>query len=508
MEVFSAITGCVSLAIEIYRLLQDKLQDLQDELLILSIKHDLSILRDFSQIFDSASSDERITDADRLLLNEMCLTLRPNLVAIHSLVVRRRMSELTASRARKATEKMLQFLYKNEELQGISKEIFQWTERYHIRFGLLPPDLQVRVLAYRSSGDVTTLTGIHALKNTFAQLTLQGSNLPDAGIVLQQSDITLRPGADASRVFASYGQDVILLEFKPHKSTLAGQELLLFEAEVAKLIKLLSKVDAPLCRVLKSMGYFHQSSRFCFAMVYQLPRNITIPENVDTPVTLLDILSTTRQIPGRNSQNELLPPQHPLEQRFELARKIACAVMYVHMMQYVHKSIRSSNIVMLPKKGVSGETGVFPKHLGEPFLCGFETARHDKATSDQSGDAHWRYNIYRHPKRQGLYPQERYTMNHDIYSLGVVLLEIGLWRPLLTTGLAKLKDSSEEEIAAGKVKVYLKKMAKERLPVLVGTKFSDVVLFCLNVDGDGQVGQSRLIEEVLTKLEELSAGMQ
>jgi hypothetical protein len=61
-------------------------------------------------------------------------------------------------------------------------------------------------------------------------------------------------------------------------------------------------------------------------------------------------------------------------------------------------------------------------------------------------------------------------MNHDIYSLGVVLLEIGLWRPLLSTGLAKLKDSSDEEIAAGKVKAYLKKMAAERLPVIVGTK--------------------------------------
>jgi len=180
------------------------------------------------------------------------------------------------------------------------------------------------------------------------------------------------------------------------------------------------------------------------------------------------------------------------------------------MMQYVHKSIRSSNIIILFKKSDAADGTIAQecKILGEPFLCGFETARHDKASSDQRGDAHWRYNIYRHPKRQGLHPQERYTVNHDIYSLGVVLLEIGLWKPLLSTGLAKLKGSTDEEIAEGKVKAYLKKIAVEKLPVIVGSKYCEVVLFCLNVDGDGQVGNRRLIEDVLHKLEELSSGMQ
>lgn len=39
--------------------------------------------------------------------------------------------------------------------------------------------------------------------------------------------------------------------------------------------------------------------------------------------------------------------------------------------------------------------------------------------------------IYRHPKRQGLQLDERYNMKHDIYSLGVCLLEIGLWEPFI-----------------------------------------------------------------------------
>lgn len=49
------------------------------------------------------------------------------------------------------------------------------------------------------------------------------------------------------------------------------------------------------------------------------------------------------------------------------------------------------------------------------------------------GEISWLKDIYRHPYRQGLQPQERYNIGHDIYSLGVCLLEIGLWESLKTT---------------------------------------------------------------------------
>ncbi|KAF2201711.1 hypothetical protein GQ43DRAFT_480477 [Delitschia confertaspora ATCC 74209] len=492
LEILSAVTGCVSLALEIYGFFKSALPNDSDDFLILSIRHDISVLRDFAKIFETASKDERIPESDKLLLNEMCIALQPILMNIHSLVFRKRMADLTASRMRMATEVVLRFLYKKEELQRISRALFQWTERYHIRFGLLPRDLQGKLLAASSEGDTSTASSLRALRDTFEQLTLQSEHVPSIGLLRLETDINFRSGA-------------------PYNNTLVGRELALFESEVAKLVKLLSCVDATLCRILKVAGYFHQGSRFCFGMIYKIPRNVLIPAQ-DTPTTLHDLIGRTREAPNRPGHVELAPPEHPLEQRFELDRKIACAVMYVHVMQYVHKSIRPSNIVMFSKKAAPGTVGSSPpgesKNLGEPFLCGFETARHDRATSDQRGDAHWRYNIYRHPKRQGLHPQERYTMNHDIYSLGVVLLEIGLWRPLLSTGLAKLKNSSDEDIAAGKVKAYLKKIAVERLPVTMGSKYCGVVLFCLNVDGDGQVGNCRLIEEVLSKLEELSTGLQ
>ncbi|KAG4440556.1 hypothetical protein IFR05_003972 [Cadophora sp. M221] len=50
--------------------------------------------------------------------------------------------------------------------------------------------------------------------------------------------------------------------------------------------------------------------------------------------------------------------------------------------------------------------------------------------SSRMGDVGWIRGIYQHPHRQGLQPQQRYNIGHDIYSLGVCLLEIGLWETL------------------------------------------------------------------------------
>ncbi|KAF4540152.1 Het-s domain protein [Lasiodiplodia theobromae] len=40
-------------------------------------------------------------------------------------------------------------------------------------------------------------------------------------------------------------------------------------------------------------------------------------------------------------------------------------------------------------------------------------------------------NLYRHPDRQGR-PKTSFSKLHDIYALGVVLLEIGLWEMALS----------------------------------------------------------------------------
>jgi hypothetical protein len=89
-------------------------------------------------------------------------------------------------------------------------------------------------------------------------------------------------------------------------------------------------------------------------------------------------------------------------------------------------------------------------------------------------------------------------MQHDIYSLGVVLLELGLWQsfisflpdsddpstalpPPFVQALESEKDTRKRATA---VKGALTTLATDLLPARMGQKYTDVVLLCLQcLDG-------------------------
>ncbi|KAF5568229.1 serine threonine kinase 33 [Fusarium phyllophilum] len=448
MEVLGAIVGCTSLALDIFNFATAELEGRGIDALVLSLKHDVALLRDFARIFNAAAQSQQIPLTDKFLLNGFCLALQPSLAQTHSTIVRRKMSALTASPARKAIDKVHGFLYGKAEVQGIGKDLLQWTERYHVRFGLLPVGLQTRLL---TQGIDESLPGdIKALRETFRCLTDRSRNTILDGLRKSEQMVTLRPGTSSSRMFATMNQKTVIVEFKQHNLAHSVGYMNDFEYDVAALARLLSGTDPLLCRTLKGEGYFHQPGHSAFAFIYQIPKLAVIPDDMTRPTTLLDLVVTTRPAPNKPGGIELIPPKHPLEQRFELARKITSAVM-----------------------GAS-DYGQY--------------------------DVDWDYDIYRHPKRQGLHPQSRYTMNHDLYSLGVVLLELGLWRPLRVMGLRNPDSIS------GSVKDHLKKLAMTGLPCMMGTKHHDVVLFCL--DSDDQISNSTAVEEVLKKVEEMALGLQ
>ncbi|KAL5358102.1 hypothetical protein BJX96DRAFT_173135 [Aspergillus floccosus] len=129
--------------------------------------------------------------------------------------------------------------------------------------------------------------------------------------------------------------------------------------------------------------------------------------------------------------------------------------------------------------------------LGPSFLIGFERIRRAEGRTDKFGDLDWEKNLYRHPLRQGLQPEEIFEMRHDIYSLGVCPLEIALWESFVNldsrgqltpwSGLnitAALQDTDQRR-GAFAVKERLVDMAKDALPSLVGERFTGIVLACL-----------------------------
>lgn len=181
-----------------------------------------------------------------------------------------------------------------------------------------------------------------------------------------------------------------------------------------------------------------------------------------------------------------IPAPRSLSQRFAIARQLATAVAYVHIFGFVHKNIRPESVLSFASTDAS---------QNRVYLAGFEMFRRDEAWTQKMGDDALDKNVYRHPSRQGLNPDWEYIMQHDIYSLGVCLLEIGLWQSLIdyptsTTGLQPRLSvllSPHADVSGNVPPVYLGaelverllSLSREELPRLMGSKYAEIVRTCL-----------------------------
>jgi hypothetical protein len=265
--------------------------------------------------------------------------------------------------------------------------------------------------------------------------------------------------------------------------------------------------------ILQCRGFYPEPASFRCELVFPLP------QGMGNPRTLRDLLSSPENAQG---------VRHSLTHRVLLAVRLSTAVLYVHGANLVHKNIRPENILLLEPVGDDPKLK-FPHSLGTSFLMGFDFVRKEDEASSRTGDNDWEKNIYRHPARQGIHPEVDFNMLHDIYSLGVILLEIALWKPFVllkehTDGAkctpnpraCKLTDITGTLKSPDDIRKIFVKKAEDFIPLALGEKFRDVVLMCLNcldggfgntadlLDKDGVMVGLVFIQKVLTSLEEIS----
>ena len=130
--------------------------------------------------------------------------------------------------------------------------------------------------------------------------------------------------------------------------------------------------------------------------------------------------------------NEPIPA---FDARIQLVKQIAKAVLHVHNnFDLVHKAIRSRAILVANWSGRI--TNLTQGQIPMVYLLDWTYVRKTSdATSMSGGDAAWPRMIYQHPDRQGSpghYPETEYEAKHDVYSLGVVVLEMLLWTPFIS----------------------------------------------------------------------------
>ncbi|MCJ1228490.1 hypothetical protein MMC12_005151 [Toensbergia leucococca] len=203
-----------------------------------------------------------------------------------------------------------------------------------------------------------------------------------------------------------------------------------------------------------------------------------VPQSLTKPRSLRDILLTSN-------------PSVSLNELLTLAKSLARSIFFVHTSRFVHKNIRPENILVFEDT----------KHIvGRPYLVGYERFRADGSQSMKFGDGLWERDLYRHPTRQGLQPEQYFVMQHDIYSLGVVLLEIGLRTSFVIpfdgdtspnpNPCLEISDFLSSRDAPGRAKLLKKRLitlATDQLPAMMGQRYAEVVLSCLTcLDTDNE----------------------
>lgn len=182
-----------------------------------------------------------------------------------------------------------------------------------------------------------------------------------------------------------------------------------------------------------------------------------------------------------------------LKHRLYIAYTLSETLYHLHLVGWVHKSLRSENVLLFPRSSSDNpqppDTKDTTTHRSTkfeyvvPWLVGFEYARVVSGDSGLVTDRGIKRNMYRHPERWNT-PTHKFSKIHDIYALGTILLEIGLWRPiqrLSETGFSRAEgadDSAAGQAIKETVRVQLLNHA-EKLPYSLGRSYYGVVIACL-----------------------------
>lgn len=241
---------------------------------------------------------------------------------------------------------------------------------------------------------------------------------------------------------------------------------------------------------LRCRGWHHDSIDKCFRLHFDVPET-HIAGNAGSK-SLQEIISTAKVL-----------YRPTLNQRLKIAWQLAKAVENWHGVCWVHQGISSASVRFLR----SQKSGSIDYEY--PILHGFEFARPNGDPSLGRAHDDFALAIYRHPDRQGT-ARKTHTKIHDIYSLGVVLLEIGLWRTSADILRSHVKSKGQGLTPAEIQKQYIT-ACNERLAHHAGESYCNAVVKCLsssfNINIDDQTGSrlARAFQESV--VDQLCAGV-
>ncbi len=218
-------------------------------------------------------------------------------------------------------------------------------------------------------------------------------------------------------------------------------------------------------RLLNCLGYFHETLNYRFGFIYSIPETPSVASLSNTNIySLNNVIRMT----SADIENAIRPD---LGDIFLLAKELATTLSDLHQVGWIHKNISSHQILIFS----SSEEEVY-KGVATSVLTGFNDSRPEALGITLGPNDEFFH--YQHP----LYCEGGvgFRMSFDFFSIGIVLLELGLWIPV---SLLRSAHSDSPEISSAED--FRQKLLRTYVPMLgekMGALYREAVSFCLDAE--------------------------
>lgn len=226
---------------------------------------------------------------------------------------------------------------------------------------------------------------------------------------------------------------------------------------------------------LSLLGYFEDGDQPRIGLVYDLPYSTQNRLQAGGPGELLAPLSLLKLVQKGNkaqsSATEMAAPA--LEHRFRMALRLTEQLHSLHARELAHGNINSSSVMFTTTANESETDWV--EQLRKPLWASFDLF--SKCNID-GVPLSSQLNVYRHPLDEPSSTHRGFPidMKYDIYGLGLILLEIGLWTPI--------GDLYKPKYTLADFKLRIEKIWIPKLGAKCGSAYMRAVETCLRLSDD------------------------
>ena len=309
------------------------------------------------------------------------------------------------------------------------------------------------------------------------------STVPQRSFCMDNQDIDYvgrKYSGSHERVIAVYkGQEVIVDWRASEDDAWRRNNQQAFQKRTENLTMLLNEDLQPAnVAILPCVGYVNQGKHLT-GYAFRIPESA---KRYRKHLTLFDFIAQERE--RRDFPD--------LGDRFELAKALVNTIFEIHSINWMHKNISARNIIFW-----ADDASQDAPSIKKPYMMGFDVSRPNQPfevseeVMQRMDDDHYRHPDYiEHSKLSGTgieVKRRSFRPSYDLYSLGVVLYEIGIWY-----NISHSKRSHPDKYGISTINTdpklaerWLDERQLKQLRRFTSRRYSEIVIACLDRTADG-----------------------